>query len=77
MASTKHIFVCAMDIDGNKFCFNTSKCVSTFVQHYRCPKFRGYTFVEHDASGFDNYILLEYFVKQEITPTLTVREKKL
>ncbi len=70
-------FVCAKDIDGNKFCFNTSKCVSAFVQHYRRPKFRGYTFIAHNASGFDNYVLLEYFVKQGITPTLTMRGSRV
>lgn len=45
-------FVCAMDMDGNKFCYNT---VSAFVKHYRQPKFRGYTFIAHNASGFDAY----------------------
>ncbi len=70
-------FACAKDTNGNKFCFNTSKCVSTFVQHYRHPKFRGYAFIAHNVSGFDNYILLEYFVKQGITLTLTMRGSRV
>lgn len=52
-----------MDIDRNKFYFNTLRCVSAFVDHNRQPKFRVFTFIAHNPSGFDNYILLEYFVK--------------
>lgn len=66
-------FVCAMDMEGNKFCFNTLSCVDAFVKRYRKPKYRDYTFIAHNASGFDNYILLEYFVKQRITPSVTMR----
>ncbi len=51
--------------------------MSAFVQHYRCPKFKDYTFIAHNASGLDNYILLEYFVKQGITPTLTMRGSRV
>ena len=69
--------MCAMDIHGNKFCFNTSKCVDTFVKRYRQPKYRGYTFIAHNASGFDNYILLEYFVEQGITPMVTMRGSRV
>ncbi|KAL3983293.1 interferon-induced GTP-binding protein Mx [Sarotherodon galilaeus] len=70
-------FVCASDLKGNKFTYNTLKCVAAFVQHYRRPRFRGYTFIAHNASGFDNYILLEYMVKQCITPTVTMRGSRV
>lgn len=38
--SGKHeaCFVCAMDMGGNRFCFNTLKCLGAFVKHYRHPK---------------------------------------
>lgn len=41
------------------------------------PKFRGYTFIAQNAPGFDNYILLEYFVKQGITPSITMRGSRV
>lgn len=34
--------------------------------------YNGYTFIAHNASGFDNYIVLEYFVKQIVTPHVTM-----
>ncbi|XP_051811557.1 uncharacterized protein LOC127536113 isoform X1 [Acanthochromis polyacanthus] len=70
-------YVCAMDTEGNKFCFNTVKCVDAFVKQYRQPKYKGYTFIAHNASGFDNYILLEYFVQQGIPPTVTMRGSRV
>lgn len=60
-----------------KFCFNTLNCVSAFVGHYRRPKYRGYTFIAHNSSGFDSYILLEYFVKQGIAPGVTMRGSRV
>lgn len=69
--------MCAMDMDGSKFCFKTLNCVRAFVNHYRRPKFRNYTFIAHNADGFDYYILLEYFVKQGITPMLTMRGSRV
>ncbi|XP_056266970.1 uncharacterized protein LOC130191299 [Pseudoliparis swirei] len=44
---------------------------------YRMPKYQGYTFIAHNASGFDNCILLEYFVKQGITPGVTMRGSRV
>lgn len=70
-------FVCAMEMSGDRFCFTTLKCVGAFVRRYRMPKYRGYTFIAHNASGFDNYILLEYFVKQGITPSVTMRGSRV
>ncbi|XP_077961146.1 uncharacterized protein LOC144382995 [Gasterosteus aculeatus] len=70
-------YVCAMDLEGKKFCFSTLNCVDTFVKYYRRPRYKGYTFIAHNASGFDNYILLEYFVKQKITPQVTMRGSRV
>lgn len=44
---------------------------------YGHPKFRGYTYIANHVSSFDNYILLEYFVKHRITPTVTVRGSRV
>lgn len=41
------------------------------------PKFNEYTFIAHNASGFDNYILMEYLVKQGITPELSMRGSRV
>ena len=70
-------YVCAMDINGSRFGFPTMKCVDTFVKRYRQPKYKGYTFIAHNASGFDNYILLEYFVKQNFAPSVTMRGSRV
>ncbi|KAK9535956.1 hypothetical protein VZT92_005785 [Zoarces viviparus] len=47
------------------------------VTRYRKPKYADYTFIAHNAAGFDNYILLEYFVKQWITPMVTMRGSRV
>lgn len=70
-------FICAMDFQGEKFCYNTSKCVSAFIKHYSRATYRGYTFIAHNASGFDSYLVLEYFVKQRIVPTVTMRGSRV
>ena len=51
--------------------------MKAFVNYYRAPRFNEYTFIVHNASGFDKYFLLEYFVKQGITPELTVRGSRV
>ncbi|KAK0153088.1 putative DNA polymerase [Merluccius polli] len=69
-------FVCAIDFE-NKWCASRSSCVKLFVHTFRQPKYRNYTFIAHNASGFDNYILLDYFTKQGIVPRLTMRGSKV
>ena len=59
------------------YCFPGLNCLKSFVDRYRKPKYSEYTFIVHDASGFDNYILLEYMVKQGITPELTMRGSRV
>ncbi|XP_031153064.1 uncharacterized protein LOC116048233 [Sander lucioperca] len=70
-------FVCAMDMKGEKNCFETTKCVGLFVNYYRKKKYKGYTFIAHNASGFDSYIVLEYLVNQRVCPTLTMRGSRV
>lgn len=76
--SGKHVanFVCAIDYDNNKWWASGPSCVKLFVERFRRPKYRNYTFIAHNASGFDNYIILDYFTKQNITPRLTMRVVK-
>ena len=74
-------FVCAMDMDGDTFCFTEGKCVEAFVKRYRKPKYKDYVYIAHNASGFDSYLLLEYFVRgkqnRESHPWLSWNRGKL
>ncbi|XP_030269448.1 uncharacterized protein LOC115579887 [Sparus aurata] len=71
-------FCCVKDLDGkNMFCFPGLNCVEIIVERYRKPEYDGYTFIAHNASGFDNYILLEYMVKNKIAPELTMRGSRV
>ena len=70
-------FVCIMDMNGNKFWFNTLKCAETFVRHLRCPKYANYTFLAHNASRFDMYLVLEYFVKQGMSSRVTMTRSRV
>ena len=70
-------FVCGIDFEDNKWWYSGPLCVEKFMQRFRCPKYKHYTFIAHNASGFDNYILLDYFTKQCITPRLTMRGSKV
>ena len=71
-------FCCVKDLDSkNLFCFPGLNYVETFVERYRKPKYIEYTFIVHNASGFDDYILLEYMVKNQIAPELTIRGSKV
>ena len=70
-------FVCVMDMDGQKNCYETTNCVASFIKNYRQEKYRGYTFIAHNASGFDSYIVLEYLVSQKLCPTITMRGSRV
>ncbi|XP_032363131.1 uncharacterized protein LOC116675361 [Etheostoma spectabile] len=70
-------YVCSLDSSGSKYCFSGTNCVAAFVKHYRRPRYRNATFIAHNASGFDSYILLEYFVMQNICPTLIMRGSRV
>lgn len=70
-------FVCAIDYENKKWWASGQSCVDLFVQKCRRPKYRNYTFIAHNASGFDNYIMLEYFTKQGTAPRLIMRGSKV
>lgn len=70
-------FVCAIDFENKKWWASGATCVDLFVQKFRQPKYKNYTFIAHNTSGFDNYIMLDYFTKQGITPRLTMRGSRV
>ncbi len=56
----RHIanYVCAITQNGEEFTADGVDCVEKLVKHFRRPKFEGFTFIAHNASGFDSFILL-------------------
>lgn len=61
----KHVanYASAMTFDGKKYEFRGEDCVKQLINKFRQPKFKNYTLVAHNASGFDNFLILEYFCK--------------
>ncbi len=53
---------------GEVFTAEGVGCVDQMIKHFRCPKFADFTFIAHNAAGFDSYMLLEYFTSQGLTP---------
>ncbi len=66
-------YVCAISQNGEEFTAEGVDCAEKLVKHFRRPKFEGYTFIAHNASGFDSYILLEYFTSQGLTPKIILQ----
>ncbi|XP_039511243.1 uncharacterized protein LOC120466725 [Pimephales promelas] len=71
----KHVanFVCAMTQTGETFEAGGTDCVARLIKHFRRPKYNDYTFIAHNASGFDSYILLQYFSSEGITPKVIMQ----
>ncbi|XP_048053134.1 uncharacterized protein LOC125272385 isoform X1 [Megalobrama amblycephala] len=70
-------FVCAITFDGEEFVAEWPDCVDRFIKKFRCPRYSNYTWIAHNASGFDNFILLEYFTRMGIAPKITMRGCRL
>ena len=70
-------FVCAITYNNKQWYASGPACVTQFIQNYRSKRYRNYTFIAHNASGFDNYLVLQYFAQQGITPTLTMRGSRV
>ncbi len=51
-------YVSAISQDGDEFTAEGVDCVDQMVKHFRHPKLADFTFIAHNASGFDSYILL-------------------
>ena len=56
-------FVRAITFDGREFTAEGSGCAEQLIKEFRRPKYLGCTWLAHNAAGFDNFLLLEYFLK--------------
>ncbi|KAL2102869.1 hypothetical protein ACEWY4_002037 [Coilia grayii] len=65
-------FASAMTFAGELFAAEGMDCVVRMLDHFRRPKFQGFTWMAHNASGFDNMIILEHFCNMSITPRITM-----
>ncbi|XP_076873809.1 uncharacterized protein LOC143523314 isoform X1 [Brachyhypopomus gauderio] len=65
-------FVCAITFDGVEFTAEGSDCIDRLVKKFRNPKYLGYTWLAHNAAGFDNFLLLEYFSRVGIAVKITM-----
>ncbi len=63
-------YVCAISQEGEEFTAEGVDCVDRMVKQFRRPKFADFTFIEHNSSGFDYYILLGYFTSQGLAPNI-------
>ncbi len=70
-------FVCALTFDGEEFVAEGSDCVDRLIKKFRRPRYHNFTWIAHNASGFDNFILLEYFTKMGIAPKMTMQGCRL
>ncbi|KAL0146560.1 hypothetical protein M9458_058191 [Cirrhinus mrigala] len=75
----KHVanYVCAMTQSGEQFTAEGVDCVDRMVKHFRRPKFENFTFIAHNSSGFDSFILLEYFTSQGLAPKIILQGCRL
>lgn len=70
------VFVCAIDFENEQWCASGVDFVDLFVKKYNQPKYKNYTIIAHNASGFENYTVLNYFT-QRITPKLIMSGSKV
>ena len=61
-------FACAITGDGYEFTAEGYYCVPRFLNHFRCSKYIGHTWLDHNAAGFYNILLLEHFTNMGVTP---------
>ncbi|KAK2834690.1 hypothetical protein Q7C36_015391 [Tachysurus vachellii] len=70
-------FLCCINYRGQTWIFSGDTCVAAFFRHFRRAKFRGYTFIAHNARGFDSYLLLNHLVKEGINPKIIAQGGKI
>lgn len=70
-------YICAATQAGDEFTAEGVDCVDQMVKHFSRPKFEGFTFIAHNSSGFDSFILLEYFTSQGLTPKIILQGCRL
>ncbi len=66
-------YACAVSQEGEVFTAEGVGCVDRMIKHFRRPKFTDFTFIAHNAAGFDSYRLLEYFKSGIDTENYTPR----
>ncbi|KAL2078838.1 hypothetical protein ACEWY4_024582 [Coilia grayii] len=65
-------FACAMTYSGETFVAEGSDCVVRMLTHFRRAKYTGYTWLAHNAAGFDNIIILEHFCNMGVILRITM-----
>jgi hypothetical protein len=70
-------FVAAKTSEGEEWYANGTDCVGEFVRRYRTGAYRLFTFIAHNASGFDSYLVLEYMTKQGIIPFIVMKGSRV
>ncbi|XP_049332872.1 uncharacterized protein LOC125801098 isoform X1 [Astyanax mexicanus] len=70
-------YICCIDFKGNVWSAEGTDCVSAFFKKFRRNKYKGYTFIAHNARGYDSYILLNRLVVEGVTPCLIAQGGKI
>ena len=71
-------YVAAMSLDKeHAFEKYGDDCVKLFIDRFRKPKYKGFTFIAHNAAGFDNHIVLRDMVNRGITPSTIMRGSRI
>ena len=63
-------FACAITCNGVEFTAEGSDCVEHLLKYFRSHKYVGYTWMAHNAGGFDNLLLMEHFSKIGVMPKI-------
>ncbi|KAK3524699.1 hypothetical protein QTP86_000832 [Hemibagrus guttatus] len=66
-----------MNYRGKTWVFKGEGCEAAFFKTFRRRHFKGYTFIAHNARGFDSYLLLNHLVKEGITPDIIAQGGKI
>ncbi|KAM9741015.1 uncharacterized protein ACNS7B_012259 isoform 1-T1 [Menidia menidia] len=69
--------VCTKTLKGVVWYAYGLDCVRQFVLQFRRPRYKGYTFIAHNARGYDSYLILSTMVKMGITPSLITQGSKI
>ncbi|XP_049338297.1 uncharacterized protein LOC125803858 isoform X1 [Astyanax mexicanus] len=77
--SGNHIanFICCSTFKGKVWTAEGPDCVSAFFKRYRRKKYKGYTFLAHNARSYDSYILLNHLVREGINPDIIAQGGKI
>ena len=70
-------YICCIDFSGNVWTADGDACVAAFFKRFRRKKYKGYTFIAHNARGYDSYLLLNHLVKEGIAPSIIAQGGKI